>query len=73
MLDYARTVGGPKLRGMTFHERARMLKALAQYLTARKEQFYEVSKATGATKTDSWIDIDGGIRDAVRVREPRAP
>jgi oxepin-CoA hydrolase/3-oxo-5,6-dehydrosuberyl-CoA semialdehyde dehydrogenase len=61
VLDYARTVGGPKLRGMTFHERARMLKALAQYLTARKEQFYEVSKATGATKTDSWIDIDGGF------------
>ena len=46
---------------MTFHQRARMLKALAQYLTARKEQFYDVSKATGATKTDSWIDIDGGF------------
>jgi oxepin-CoA hydrolase / 3-oxo-5,6-dehydrosuberyl-CoA semialdehyde dehydrogenase len=61
VLQYARTVGGPTLRGMTFHERARMLKALAQYLTARKEQFYEVSKATGATKGDSWIDIDGGI------------
>ena len=61
VLDYARTVGGQKLRAMTFHERARMLKALAQYLTARKEQFYEVSKATGATKTDSWIDIDGGF------------
>jgi oxepin-CoA hydrolase/3-oxo-5,6-dehydrosuberyl-CoA semialdehyde dehydrogenase len=61
VLEYARTVGGPKLRAMTFHERARMLKALAQYLTARKDQFYEVSKATGATKTDSWIDIDGGF------------
>src|SRR5208283_1909647 len=61
VLDYARTVGGPALRAMTFHQRARMLKALAQYLTSRKEQFYEVSKATGATKGDSWIDIDGGI------------
>jgi oxepin-CoA hydrolase/3-oxo-5,6-dehydrosuberyl-CoA semialdehyde dehydrogenase len=61
VLGYARTVGGPALRGMTFHQRARMLKALAQYLTARKEQFYEVSKLTGATKTDSWIDIDGGF------------
>lgn len=61
VLEYARTVGGPKLRAMTFHERARMLKALAQYLTARKDQFYEVSKATGATKGDSWIDIDGGF------------
>jgi oxepin-CoA hydrolase/3-oxo-5,6-dehydrosuberyl-CoA semialdehyde dehydrogenase len=60
-LRYGRTVGGPALRAMTFHERARMLKALAQYLTARKEQFYEVSKATGATKGDSWIDIDGGF------------
>jgi oxepin-CoA hydrolase/3-oxo-5,6-dehydrosuberyl-CoA semialdehyde dehydrogenase len=61
VLQYARTVGGPTLRAMTFHQRARMLKALAQYLTARKDQFYEVSKATGATKGDSWIDIDGGI------------
>jgi oxepin-CoA hydrolase / 3-oxo-5,6-dehydrosuberyl-CoA semialdehyde dehydrogenase len=61
VLRYARQVGGPKLRTMTFHQRARMLKALAQYLTARKERLYEVSKATGATKGDSWIDIDGGI------------
>jgi oxepin-CoA hydrolase / 3-oxo-5,6-dehydrosuberyl-CoA semialdehyde dehydrogenase len=61
VLEYGRTVGGPALRAMTFHQRARMLKALAQYLTARKEQFYEVSKATGATKGDSWIDIDGGF------------
>jgi oxepin-CoA hydrolase / 3-oxo-5,6-dehydrosuberyl-CoA semialdehyde dehydrogenase len=61
VLHYGRTVGGPALRAMTFHQRARMLKALAQYLTARKEQFYEVSKATGATKGDSWIDIDGGF------------
>ncbi len=61
VLAYAREVGGPKLRAMTFHQRARTLKALAQHLNARKEQFYEVSKATGATKGDSWIDIDGGI------------
>ncbi|HSY83630.1 MAG TPA: phenylacetic acid degradation bifunctional protein PaaZ [Gemmatimonadaceae bacterium] len=61
VLAYARSVGGPKLRALTFHERARMLKALGQYLTERKEAFYEVSKATGATKTDSWIDIDGGF------------
>ncbi len=61
VLHYARTVGGPTLRAMTFHQRARMLKALAHHLTARKDQFYEVSKATGATKGDSWIDIDGGI------------
>src|SRR5919199_3155679 len=61
MLEYARTVGGPRLRKMTFHERARMLKALAQYLSARKERYYEISRATGATKGDSWIDIDGGF------------
>jgi oxepin-CoA hydrolase / 3-oxo-5,6-dehydrosuberyl-CoA semialdehyde dehydrogenase len=61
VIEYGRTVGGPALRALTFHQRARMLKALAQYLTARKEQFYEVSKATGATKGDSWIDIDGGF------------
>ena len=61
MLEYGRKVGGPALRRMTFHERARMLKALAIHLTARKEEFYRVSAATGATKTDHWIDIDGGI------------
>ena len=61
MLRYARTVGGPKLRAMTFHERARMLKSLAKYLTERKEEFYKVSYATGATRYDSWLDIDGGI------------
>ncbi|HNR21360.1 MAG TPA: aldehyde dehydrogenase family protein, partial [Bacteroidia bacterium] len=61
MLNYARTVGGPKLRKLTFHERARLLKALALYLTEKKDLFYKLSSATGATKIDSWIDIDGGI------------
>ena len=61
MVEYARNVGGPNLRRLTFHERARMLKAMAQYLTERKDAFYELSAATGATKTDSWIDIDGGF------------
>jgi oxepin-CoA hydrolase/3-oxo-5,6-dehydrosuberyl-CoA semialdehyde dehydrogenase len=59
--DYARRVGGPKLRKMTFHERALMLKAVAQFLMARKDEFYLVSAATGATKSDSWVDIEGGI------------
>ena len=61
MVDYARRIGGPALRKMTFHERARMLKAMATYLNGRKEEFYLVSAATGATKADNWIDIDGGI------------
>ncbi|HEY7566078.1 MAG TPA: phenylacetic acid degradation bifunctional protein PaaZ [Gemmatimonadaceae bacterium] len=61
MVEYARNVGGPNLRRLTFHERGRMLKAMAQYLTERKDAFYELSAATGATKTDSWIDIDGGF------------
>ena len=61
MLDYGRTVGGPPLRALTFHQRARILKALAQYLTARKDEYYRVSGWTGATKGDSWIDIDGGF------------
>jgi oxepin-CoA hydrolase/3-oxo-5,6-dehydrosuberyl-CoA semialdehyde dehydrogenase len=61
MVDFARRVGGPALRKMTFHERARMLKAMAMHLNERKEQFYGVSAATGATKGDNWIDIDGGI------------
>lgn len=61
VLNYARTVGGPALRKMTFHERGRMLKALAFYLTERKDAYYQISYKTGATKIDSWIDIDGGI------------
>jgi oxepin-CoA hydrolase/3-oxo-5,6-dehydrosuberyl-CoA semialdehyde dehydrogenase len=61
VLQYARSVGGPALRKMTFHERGRMLKALAFYLSERKEAYYKVSYQTGATKVDSWIDIDGGI------------
>src|SRR6476660_2831569 len=61
MLDYARRVGGPKLRALTFHQRARMLKAMAQHLMAHKDELYQVSEATGATKADSWIDIEGGI------------
>jgi len=61
ILDYGRVVGGPAIRKMTFQERGRMLKALALYLLERKEKFYVLSAATGATRTDSWIDIEGGI------------
>ena len=61
MVEYAKRVGGPALRRMTFHDRALMLKAVAQYLMARKDEFYLVSAATGATKQDSWVDIEGGI------------
>ncbi|HEY0931693.1 MAG TPA: phenylacetic acid degradation bifunctional protein PaaZ [Gemmatimonas sp.] len=61
MLDYARTVGGPKLRDLTFHERSLRLKRIAQALMARKEEFYPLSFMTGATRTDSWVDIEGGI------------
>ena len=61
MLAHAREVGGPNLRRLTFHERAALLKSLARFLSERKDEFYALSYATGATKSDSWIDIDGGI------------
>lgn len=61
VLQYGRQVGNASLRKLTFHERGRMLKALAMYLMERKEKFYQVSYHTGATKGDSWIDIEGGI------------
>src|SRR5688572_15071004 len=61
MVEYARSVGGPRLRRQTFHERARRLKRLAQYLMGRKDEFYPLSAATGATRGDSWVDIEGGI------------
>jgi len=60
MLDHARNVGGPALRKLTFHERARMIKALAQAIMARKEELYELNYLTGATRKDGWIDIEGG-------------
>ncbi|MGI4870191.1 MAG: phenylacetic acid degradation bifunctional protein PaaZ [Janthinobacterium lividum] len=61
ILAYGRRVGNPALRRMTFHERGRMLKALALHLMEHKEQFYELSYRTGATRADSWVDIEGGI------------
>src|SRR4051812_12013305 len=61
VLEYGRKKGNPALRKMTFHERGKMLKALATHLFDIKEKFYEVSYNTGATRTDSWIDIEGGI------------
>ncbi|MCK5744975.1 MAG: aldehyde dehydrogenase family protein, partial [Oricola sp.] len=61
MLDYARGVGGAALRELTFHDRARKLKVLAQYLSERKQALYDLSLHAGSTKADSWIDIDGGI------------
>jgi oxepin-CoA hydrolase/3-oxo-5,6-dehydrosuberyl-CoA semialdehyde dehydrogenase len=61
VLAHARNVGGPALRALTFHERAAALKSLAKHLSEIKQEFYELSYRTGATKNDSWIDIDGGI------------
>lgn len=60
MLAHARDVGGPALRAMTFHQRALMIKALAQAIMERKEELYELAYSTGATRNDNWIDIEGG-------------
>ncbi|GAA4174223.1 phenylacetic acid degradation bifunctional protein PaaZ [Shinella granuli] len=61
ILAHGREKGGPALRRMSFHERAAMLKALGQALMEGKEEFYALSTATGATRADSWVDIEGGI------------
>src|SRR5512144_144617 len=60
MLRHAREVGGPALRKLTFHDRARMVKALGLAIMARKEELYELNYLTGATRKDGWIDIEGG-------------
>src|SRR5690606_28969646 len=60
-LEHARTVGQASLGALTFHRRALLLKQFALALTERKEELYAVSARTGATKTDSWVDVDGGI------------
>jgi len=60
MLAHARHVGGPALRALTFHQRAWMVKALGQAILDRKEELYALNWATGATRQDGWIDIEGG-------------
>lgn len=60
-LEYARNTGNPALRRMTFHERGNMLKALAIHLRTHLDKFYALSYRTGATRADSWVDIEGGI------------
>ncbi len=61
LVAHGRDVGGPALRAMTFHERATALKAVAKHLLAHKDELYELSFRTGATRKDSWVDVDGGI------------
>lgn len=61
VIAYGRTVGNPALRKMTFHQRGNMLKALALHLRNHLDKFYKISYQTGATKADSWVDIEGGI------------
>lgn len=61
ILEYGRDTGNPALRKMTFHQRGNMLKALALHLRKHLDRFYAISYRTGATKADSWVDIEGGI------------
>lgn len=61
MLSFAKDIGGPSLRALTFHDRARMLKSLATHLNTHKQRLYDLSYETGATLSDHKIDVDGGI------------
>jgi oxepin-CoA hydrolase/3-oxo-5,6-dehydrosuberyl-CoA semialdehyde dehydrogenase len=61
MLHHARNVGGPALRALTFHDRAKILKKLALYIGERKEELYAINGLTGATRRDGGVDIEGGI------------
>ena len=60
-LDYGRAVGGPALRGLTFHQRAALLKALGLFLREHRDELYALSARTGATLGDAKFDVDGGI------------
>ncbi len=78
MMDYARKVGNTALRKMTFHERGLMIKKLALFLHAKRKEYYALSYRTGATKIDSWIDIEGGIGNlfanaSLRKKFPNQP
>jgi oxepin-CoA hydrolase/3-oxo-5,6-dehydrosuberyl-CoA semialdehyde dehydrogenase len=61
MLEYGRKTGGHTLRKMTFQQRGRMIKSMALYLHEKRKSYYPISYKTGATKSDSWVDIEGGI------------
>ncbi len=61
IVEYGRNTGNPALRKMSFRERGNMLKALALHLRDHLDEFYRISYQTGATKADSWVDIEGGI------------
>ena len=61
MVEHGRTVGGPAIRELTFHERAGLLKALAKHLSTGADDLYALSRRTGATRNDSLVDIDGGF------------
>ena len=41
-------------------QRAARLRALASFLNERKETLYAISQHTGATRSDGWVDIEGG-------------
>ena len=60
-VDYGRKTGVPALMKLDFQGRAATLKALALYLMERKEELYRISHLTGATRPDSWVDVEGGI------------
>ncbi len=61
MVNHARSVGGPAVRALTFHQRAKLIKTLAQYLNEHKPELYDLSVRTGATTRDTAVDVDGGI------------
>ncbi|WP_304452557.1 phenylacetic acid degradation bifunctional protein PaaZ [Nocardiopsis sp. YSL2] len=61
MVEYARTVGGPAVRALTFHQRANLLKEVAKHLMGYKDEFYALSHRTGATARDTMVDVDGGF------------
>jgi oxepin-CoA hydrolase / 3-oxo-5,6-dehydrosuberyl-CoA semialdehyde dehydrogenase len=60
-LEYGRATGGPALRGLTFHERAAILKSVGQFLREHRPELYALSARTGATLSDARFDVDGGI------------
>jgi oxepin-CoA hydrolase/3-oxo-5,6-dehydrosuberyl-CoA semialdehyde dehydrogenase len=60
-LDHGRSVGGPALRALTFHQRAAILKSVGLFLQGHRDELYQLSARTGATLFDSKFDVDGGI------------
>ncbi len=61
-LQFGRERGGPALKALSYADRAALLLAIADTLTAQRDRYYRIAlENSGNTKADAALDIEGGI------------